>query len=148
MATIESHVTRELVALDAATPCAEAARVMTEERIGSVAVRQDGRVVGIVTERDLVSRVLADAAPPDLPIGRAMRTDLPRVTTGSTDTECIALMRDHAARHLLVVEGAEVVGIISMRDLIRLMLAEKEWLIDQLQSFIDGHDRPRAAAGN
>lgn len=146
MATIERHVTRELVALDAATPCAEAARVMTEERIGSVAVRQDGRVVGILTERDLVARVLADGAPGDLPVGRAMRTDLPRVPTSSTDTECIALMRDHASRHLLVVEGGDVVGIISMRDLIRLMLDEKEWLIDQLQSFIDGHDRPRAAA--
>jgi len=147
MATIESHVTRELVALDAATPCTEAARVMTEERIGSVAVRQDGRIVGILTERELVARVLADAAPGDLPIGRAMRTDLPRVTPASTDTECIALMRDHATRHLLVVEGGEVVGVVSMRDLIRLMLAEKEWLIDQLQTFIDGHDRPRAVAG-
>jgi CBS domain-containing protein len=76
-----------------------------------------------------------------------MRTDLPRVTPASTDTECLALMRDHVTRHLLVAEGGEIVGVISMRDLIRLMLAEKEWLIDQLQSFIDGHDRPRVAAG-
>ena len=148
MATIESHVTRELVALDAATPCAEAARVMTEEHIGSVAVRSDGRIVGVLTERDLVVRVLADGAPGDLPIVRAMRTDLPHVATSSTDIECLALMRDHATRHLLVAEAGDVVGVISMRDLIRLMLAEKEWLIDQLQSFIDGHDRPRAAAGS
>jgi CBS domain-containing protein len=119
---------------------------MTEARIGSIAVRENGRVVGILTERDLVARVLADDAPSDLPIRRAMRTDVPTVTPASTDAECTALMRDHTTRHLLVVDGGEVVGVVSMRDLIRLMLAEKEWLIDQLHTFIDGHDRPHAIA--
>jgi CBS domain-containing protein len=146
MATIERHVTRELVALDGGTPCSEAARMMAEQNIGSLAVRQAGHIVGIVTERDLVTRVLAGGAPADLPARDAMRRDLPRVTPTTSDSECIALMRDHGTRHLLVEERGEVVGIISMRDLIRLMLDEKEWLIGQLQNFIDGHDGPRAAA--
>ena len=146
MARIEGHVTRALVALDGGTPCSQAAQVMTEERIGSIAVREEGRIVGILTERDLVARVLADHAPSDLPIRRAMRTDVPTVTPAATDLECTALMRDHATRHLLVEDGGEVVGVVSMRDLLRLMLTEKEWLIDQLHTFIDGHDRPRADA--
>jgi CBS domain-containing protein len=147
MATIEKHVTREVVALDGATPCAEAARIMAELRIGSVAVQEGTRVVGLVTERDLVVRVLAEGIPTDQPIRDAMRTDVPSIPASASDVACLALMRDHQTRHLLVVEGEDVVGIVSMRDLIRLMLDEKEWLIGQLQVFIDGHDGPRAAMG-
>ena len=147
MATIEKHVTREVVALDGATPCAEAARLMSAERIGSIAVRDGVHVVGLVTERDLVARVLAEGAPGELPIRTAMRTDLPSVTPATTDVACLALMRDHQTRHLLVKEDGEVIGIVSMRDLIQLMLDEKEWLIGQLQNFIDGHDGPRAVTG-
>jgi CBS domain-containing protein len=142
MATIEKHVTRDLIALDGGTPCNLAARLMVEQGIGSIAVQEDGRVVGLVTERDLVARVLADGAPVDLPIREAMRSDLPTVSLIEEDGLCSALMRDHCTRYLLVSEGDEVAGIISMRDLIRLMLSEKEWLIEQLQTFIDGHDGP------
>jgi CBS domain-containing protein len=147
MATIEKHITRTLVELDGGTSCEEAARLMAAERIGSIAVREGGRVVGLVTERDLVTRVLADGAPGELPIRTAMRSDVPTVTPDTTDIACLAQMRDHATRHLLVADMGEVVGVVSMRDLIQLMLDEKEWLIGQLQAFIDGHDGPRAIAG-
>ncbi len=143
MATIEKHVTRDVVALDAGTPCSHAARFMTEAGIGSIAVREQGQVVGLVTERDLVSRVLAGGGASDMPIRDAMRADLPSVSPCETDSVCNALMRDHGTRYLLVQEGGTVVGIISMRDLIRLMLDEKEWLIGQLQTFIHGHDGPQ-----
>jgi CBS domain-containing protein len=147
MGTIERHVTREVVALDAGAPCAEAARLMTKEQIGSIAVREGGRIIGLVTERDLVAQVLSAGATADLPIRKAMRTDLPTVTPSTSDATCSALMRDHVTRHLLVKDGGEVIGIVSMRDVIRLMLEEKEWLIDQLHTFIHGHDGPRAQAG-
>ncbi len=146
MATIEKHVTRDLVSLDAEVPCSEAARVMAAENIGSIAVRRGDRVVGLITERDLVVRVLAGSTHPDVGIGDAMRTDVPAVSPDTTETACLALMRDHATRHLLVTERGGTVGIISMRDLVRLMLEEKEWLIGQLQSFIEGHDGPSAIA--
>ncbi len=146
MATIENHVVRDLVALEGSASCAEAARLMTERGIGAIAVRDGGRVVGVVTERDLVARVLAQGARPELPIRQAMRTDVPLVTPTTSELDCTALMRDHTTRHLLVAERGEVVGIVSMRDVIRLMLDEKEWLIGQLHTFIDGRDFPAAAA--
>lgn len=146
MATIENHVVRDLVALEGSASCAEAARLMTERGIGAIAVRDGGRVVGVVTERDLVARVLAQGVRPELPIRQAMRTDVPLVTPATSELDCTALMRDHTTRHLLVAERGEVVGIISMRDVIRLMLDEKEWLIGQLHTFIDGRDFPAAAA--
>lgn len=138
MASIERHVTKQVVALDGSTPCREAAKVMRDKKIGSIAVREGGRIVGMVTERDLVGRVMAAGDSGAMPIGEAMRTDLPRLAPHSSETETAELMRTHFTRHLLVEEKGQVVGIISMRDVIQLMLDDKQFLIEQLQTYIDG----------
>jgi CBS domain-containing protein len=138
MATIERHVTRQVVALDATTPCREAAKVMRDKKIGAVAVKEGGRVVGIVTERDMVARVLAAGDTGVMPIGEAMRTDLPRIPPDASELETTELMRTQYTRHLLVETQGTVVGIISMRDVIQLMLDDKQFLIEQLQTYIDG----------
>jgi CBS domain-containing protein len=138
MASIEKHVSRTVVALDASAPCMEAARLMTDRRIGAIGVREGGRIVGLVTERDLASRVVGRGDPGNIPIREAMRRDVPSVPPTATETECSNLMRDHYTRHLLVEDRGQVVGIISMRDVIRLMLDDKQWLIDQLQRYING----------
>jgi signal-transduction protein with cAMP-binding, CBS, and nucleotidyltransferase domain len=138
MATIERHVTKQVVALDATTPCREAAKVMRDKRIGAVAVREGGRIVGIVTERDMVARVMATGDSGAMPIGEAMRTDLPRIAPGASELETTELMRTQYTRHLLVEAQGNVVGIISMRDVIQLMLDDKQFLIEQLQTYIDG----------
>src|SRR2546421_12876023 len=87
MATIERHVTNALVALDAMTPCREAAKVMRDKKIGSVAVREAGRVVGILTERDLVARVLAAGDHRAMPLGGAMRPHPPRAPPPPTQAD-------------------------------------------------------------
>jgi CBS domain-containing protein len=138
MASIERHVTRQVVALDATTPCREAAKVMRDKRIGAVAVREGGRLVGIVTERDMVARVLAAGDSGAMPIGEAMRTDLPRISPAATELDTTEMMRTQYTRHLLVEDKGDVVGIISMRDVIQLMLDDKQFLIEQLQTYIDG----------
>jgi signal-transduction protein with cAMP-binding, CBS, and nucleotidyltransferase domain len=138
MAAIERHVTRTLVSLDATAPCSAAAGLMSERRIGAVGVKVAGNTVGLVTERDLAVRVVGGGMSAASPVGEVMRRDLPRVGPGASEKECADLMRDHATRHLLVEEHGQVVGIISMRDVIRLMLDEKQFLIEQLQTYIDG----------
>ena len=138
MASIERHVTRSLIALDCSAPCSEAARLMASRTIGAVAVQRDGRTVGLVTERDLAIRVVATGASPSLPLIEVMRTDLHPVAESISELECATLMRDRATRHLLVERAGEVIGVISMRDVIRLMLEEKQFLIEQLQTYIDG----------
>jgi CBS domain-containing protein len=138
MATIERHVTREVLGLDESASCREAARLMAEKRIGAVAVRAGGRTVGLVTERELVYNVLASGDRCESPIAQAMRRDLPLITPACSETECADLMRVHFTRHLLVGDQGSVVGIISMRDLVQLMLDEKQWLIDELQIYISG----------
>lgn len=138
MATIERHVTKQIVAMDGTTPCREAARVMRDKKIGAVAVKEGGRIVGIVTERDLVARVMAAGDNGAMPIGEAMRTDLPRLPLSATESETSEAMRTQYTRHLLVEEKGQVVGIISMRDVIQLMLDDKQFLIEQLECYITG----------
>jgi CBS domain-containing protein len=138
MASIRKHVTRDIVTLESTAPIRDAARLMADRKIGSVAVRDDGRIVGLVTERDLVVSVLARAGNANQPIREAMRSGLPRVGVDATEADCAALMRDNATRHLLVEERDQVVGVVSMRDIIQLMLDEKQFVIEQLQTYIEG----------
>jgi CBS domain-containing protein len=138
MATIREYVKTSVVSLEATATAADAARVMTERGIGSVGVIEDGQLVGLVTERDLVGAVLAQGCNADEPIGEAMRRDVPFVSPHAAETEALALMRDHVTRHLLVADGGKVVGVISMRDLVQLMLDEKQYAIDQLEAYIHG----------
>jgi CBS domain-containing protein len=138
MASIERHVTRRVLGLDAKAACREAARLMAQKRIGAVAVLQGGKPVGLVSERDLVYNVLAEGGHCDGSIADAMRRDLPSVSLSTSESECADLMRVHFTRHLLVVDKGEMVGIISMRDVIQLMLDEKQWLVDELQIYISG----------
>jgi len=135
MATIRNHVTRDIVSLDASAPCREAARLMADKKIGSVAVWDGGRIAGLVSERDLVVAVLARDGDGSRPVREALRS-LPRVAADATEVACAALMRDQLTRHLLVEEQGVVVGVVSMRDIIQLMLDEKQFVIEQLQDYI------------
>ena len=135
MATIRNHVTRDVAALEGSSTCREAAALMAERRIGSVAVREGTRLVGLVTERDLVATVLARGGDGSLPLRQAMRP-LPVVAPSASDTECADLMRDQFTRHLLVEEAGKLVGVVSMRDIIQVMLDEKQFVIDQLKDYI------------
>jgi CBS domain-containing protein len=138
MANIRKHVTRDLVTLEAGAPIRDAARLMAERKIGSVAVREDGSIVGLVTERDLVVTVLARAGDANQPIRAAMRPGIPRVPVDASEIQCASIMRENTTRHLLVEERGQVVGVVSMRDIIQLMLDEKQFLIEQLQTYIEG----------
>jgi signal-transduction protein with cAMP-binding, CBS, and nucleotidyltransferase domain len=138
MGKIEQNVTRDLVSLDGSTPCREAARLMAEKKIGAVGVKRGGKTVGLVTERDLVAQVIAPGKSCEVPIAELMRRDLPTVGPDASEFEVSDLMRDHYTRHLLVEQGGNVIGIISMRDVIRQMLSEKQFLIDQLEVYISG----------
>jgi signal-transduction protein with cAMP-binding, CBS, and nucleotidyltransferase domain len=136
MANIDKHYTKQLIAIDGTAPCRDAARLMLERRVGAVAVRDRGKVVGLISERDMVACALEKVSQCDQPVLKWVKRNLPTVKPSASDFDCSRLMRDHNARHLLVEDQGQVVGIISMRDVIRLMLDEKEYLIDQLQSYI------------
>src|SRR5512140_3711962 len=140
MATIRKHVTLDLVTLDASTPSREAARLMAEKKIGSVAVREGSKITGLVTERDLVATVLATGIDSATPIGKVMRSGIPRIDADAEEVDAVEMMRDYATRHLLVEDGGKVIGVVSMKDVIQLMLDEKQFLIGQLHTYIFGRE--------
>jgi CBS domain-containing protein len=138
MACIQDRVVRDVVSLDGAASCLEAARLMVERGIGSVGVRRGERLVGLLTERDLVAAVAKGSDLVRTPLLQAMRAEVPAVSLQASDRECAQLMRARRTRHLAVKDGAEIVGVISMRDLVDLVVEEKQWSIDQLETYIRG----------
>jgi CBS domain-containing protein len=129
---------RDVVALDATASIGDAARTMAQRKIGSVAVRERGELVGLVTERDLLLTVLVAGTDATQPVREAMRPEVPRVGADASEAACAALMRRHATRHLLVEDRGRVVGVVSLRDITDTMLHEKQFLIDQLATYING----------
>src|SRR5437588_472444 len=108
MPSIDKHVTRELLALDGSATSRDAARLMEERRIGALGVRENGKVIGLVTERDLAIQVLGRGLTGEVPIREAMRRDVPSISPRASETDCSNIMRDHATRHLLVEDAGQV----------------------------------------
>ena len=137
MATINEKVERQVVLLDENKTAYEAAALMSEKHIGSVVVTRASRVAGLFTERDLIHNVVQKRLDPaKVEIRKAMRTEVARVTPQERPERCVELMKQHQCRHLLVFDGDAFVGIISLRDLLVLLLEEKEELIRQLTKYV------------
>lgn len=144
MTSIRAEVSRDVVALDGSASMRAAALVMDERKIGSVGVLEDGELVGLVTEGDLVNAALVRGDPPETQIRSAMRP-IPTVDVEVSVERCQGLMRDHRTRHLLVEESGEIVGIVTMRHILRLMLEEQRWTARQLEDYITGPAAERSA---
>jgi CBS domain-containing protein len=119
MATTVSEVmTRNPETVEVSEPIVEAARRMRDADTGDVIVLDNGRVIGIVTDRDITVRVVAENRDPSTPISEACSTtDLQTVGPDTSLDQAVQLMRSNAVRRLPVVENDRAVGIISLGDL-------------------------------
>jgi CBS domain-containing protein len=116
-----------------------ALEVMAEYGIGGVIVMEGDKLVGILTERDYARRVvLLGRASRDLPVADIMTSHVCCVSPERTIDECMALMTDKRIRHLPVLDHKKVIGVISIGDVVKATIAEKEFEIAQLQSYISG----------
>jgi CBS domain-containing protein len=99
-------------------PVSEAAKVMRDENIGDILITQDGELVGILTDRDIVVRVLAEnLEPTDTPVGDIASHELVTVSPQDTVDDAVRLMRERSLRRIPVVDGGKCVGIVSLGDL-------------------------------
>lgn len=115
----------------------EAIRLMVEKEVGSVLVIDDGKVRGIVTERDYTRKVALDnQISLDTPVAEVMNTHVLCARPDQTIEEAMALMTDKRVRHLPVLADDEIVGIVSIGDLVKAVISEQEFLIRQLESYI------------
>jgi CBS domain-containing protein len=113
--------------------------VMAEHDIGAVLVMDGGAIVGILTERDYARKVvLAGRSSRESAIRDVMTAEVICVPPAQTVDHCLAVMTERRVRHLPVVEGDSVVGLVSIGDLVRATIAEQEQVIEHLQHYISG----------
>lgn len=115
---------------------------MADHNIGALVVLDEGQLVGIVTERDYARKiVLAGRTSLETPVGEIMSRRVIVAALEQTVEECLAVMTARAVRHLPVVDRNTVVGIVSIGDLVKAVIADKEFIIEQLEHFIQGDSR-------
>jgi CBS domain-containing protein len=113
--------------------------IMAEQNIGALVVREAARVVGIFSERDYARQVvLKGKASKDTPIRDVMTARVVFVRPEQNIEECMALMTDKHVRHLPVLDGDTLVGLVSIGDVVKAVISEKEFLIAQLEHYISG----------
>jgi CBS domain-containing protein len=115
----------------------EALRVLAEHDIGALMVLDHGKVIGILSERDYTRKVaLQGRNSKETRVAEVMTRDVISVSAHTDTREAMALMSRHRIRHLPVIEGTEVLGMISIRDILDDIIAEDERTIEQLQNYI------------
>jgi CBS domain-containing protein len=131
---------REIWSVDAGEPVLAAIRMMAEHGVGALPVMQDGRLAGIVSERDYARKViLMGRASADTPVSQIMSSPVVTVTPEERVRRCMELMTEKRIRHLPVVDaGGRLIGMVSIGDLVRAVIEEQAATIEQLEKFIAG----------
>lgn len=132
----------EVFAIGPDQPVLDAIKLMADKRIGALLVMQAGRLVGIVSERDYARKiVLQGRSSATTPVRDIMTTDVVSVRLADTADHCMQLVTDRRFRHLPVVEGDAVLGVVSIGDLVKAVIEDQQIEIDQLQGYIVGRSR-------
>lgn len=133
MISVEALMKRDLVSVDPKATVADAARSMREARVGAVLLLEQGRLTGIFTERDLVTRVVADGRSPDAtPVGEVATRPVVTVASGAPLRRCAEILRGKGVRHLPVVApDGKPVGILSARDFFEAVASGLEAWIER-----------------
>ena len=136
-----SHILRRkgsnVTAVHPSETVINALHIMADQNIGSVAVMEHGRFLGIMTERDYSRKViLKGRSSTDTTVGEIMSSDFPSVTEQDTIEFCMELMSDKNLRYLPVTHGGRLSGIISINDVVKETILTHEETISHLQSYI------------
>lgn len=115
----------------------DALQVMAARNVGAVLVLEDGDLAGILSERDYARQViLKGKASRDTPVRDIMTTSLVTVSPERTIDDCMALMTERRIRHLPVLQADVLLGVLSIGDVVKAVISEKEFHIEQLESYI------------
>jgi CBS domain-containing protein len=114
----------------------DAIRLMDEKNVGALPVVDDGKLVGIVSERDYTRKViLKGRSSKDTPVSDIMTKEVLTVNPSNSVTECMQIMADKRVRHLPVLEGTDLVGILSIGDVVNWLLSAQTAMIDNLERY-------------
>ena len=118
-------------------PVFEALTVMADKNVGALLVLEGERLVGILSERDYARKViLKGKSSREIPVREIMSSHVLYVRPDQTIEDCMALMTDKRVRHLPVFDGDKLVGVVSIGDVVKAIIAEQSFVIEQLQNYI------------
>jgi CBS domain-containing protein len=124
------------------TPAAsvfDAVKQMAEKSIGALVVIEGEKVVGIITERDYARKIILMArSSKETPVRDIMTSSVMYVRPDQTSEECMVLMTENRLRHLPVMDGGKLIGLISIGDLVKDIISEQKFIIQQLEHYITG----------
>lgn len=130
---------KELISVSPDTGIRDAIAKMADKSAGTALVMDGDKLVGILAERDFIRKVyLQDKCGNKTKVSEVMSTSLTTVKPETTLESCMEMMTEKRIRHLPVMDGNQVVGIVSIGDIVKFMINEKEFLIKNLQSYIAG----------
>lgn len=117
----------------------DALKLMADKNIGAVIVLTGGELCGVLSERDYARKVVLEGkASISTPVSEIMTNPVLIVNPEQTIDKCMALMTDKRLRHLPVVENDQVVGMVSIGDVVKTVIADQEFMLDQLETYITG----------
>ncbi len=129
----------EVLQIEATETVFDAIKRMVEANVGSILVTDGGQIVGILTERDYLRKItLEGRTSRETQVGEIMSSPLVYVTPQTTIEECMAVMTDRRIRHLPVVEEDDVVGVVSIGDVVKYQSREQSFQIQYLTDYISG----------
>lgn len=128
---------RPIHAVQREATVAETARFMADKNVGAVPVMKDNRLVGVFSERDVITRVIARGLDPAATVvGDVMTSRIVIAETDESHVACLKKMQQAHCRHLPVVSGSRLLGMVSLRDLLMVDLDEKARNLEYLESYI------------
>ena len=120
-------MSREVLTLSSENTISEAVQIMSQHNVGSLVVSEDGKIAGIFTERDLMRRVIGRGIDPKkIPLGEVMTRKVEIVQAGDNAILLLEKMCDNNFRHLPVLDGEKLVGMISLKHFYRFFLASRQ----------------------
>ena len=133
------HSHRSLYSVGPSATVREALEIMAQHNIGALLVLEGSALAGIFSERDYARKVtLKGKSSSDLKVSEIMTAKVISIDTRHTIDQCMQIMTDNHIRHLPIMNGQTVIGLISIGDVVREMIAYQKSMIDQLQSYITG----------
>jgi len=117
----------------------DALKLMAEKQVGALVVLEESKVVGIISERDYARKVILQGrSSPTTLVSEIMTTRVAYAQLQQNIDECMAVMTEKRIRHLPVMEEDMLVGVISIGDLVKSIIAEQKFIIEQLERYIKG----------
>ncbi len=117
----------------------DALTMMSDKKIGALVVMEDGKLKGVISERDYARKVfLKGRSSPQTRVSEIMSSHVVCATPKQSAEECMALMTDKRVRHLPILDHNQIIGVVSIGDLVKAIISDQQFIIEQLEHYING----------